>query len=302
MDLRVAAVPMASIPFAWGDNTERAFAFAQRAAARGAELVLLPELFAIGYCYTPRLLEFAEPRCGSTSQWLLRTSRQTNAYVGGCFVERSGQRHYDTFMLAAPYGEKFFYRKQRLPLIERLYFDRDTQPGIFDTSLGRIGVLICWDITSNRVVDQLLGKIDLVLICCAWPDTSRGNIPLPWLAGLLRRLAMSRPIEIARRLGVPTVVCNMGGRFSTRVPFSVLRYRSPFVASTALIGSDGRVLSRAAFDDEPLIGTLERKGHEKPVMARRFDRRHDGLFGQHSHLSDRASPIRAGERDGGTGD
>lgn len=297
MEVRVAAVPMASIPFAWGENTERALTLAQRSAAGGAELILLPELFAIGYCYTRRLLQFAEPRCGSTPQWLIRTSRQTNSLIGGTFVERSGHRYYDTFMLAAPSGERFFYRKQRLPLFERLYFDRDTQPGIFDTPLGRIGVLVCWDMTSKRVVDRLHGSVDLVLICCAWPDTSRGNLPLPWLAGALRRLAVSRPVEIARRLAVPTVVCNIGGSFSTRVPFSFLRYRSPFVGSTALIAADGGVLSRSAGDDEPLIGTLKTKARQSSFAMRRFDRAHAAPPARHSHSRDRSGIEEPARRD-----
>lgn len=294
MKLCVAAVPMASKPFAWHENTSRALAFVERCAAGGAELVLLPELFAIGYCYTRRLREFAEPRCAATSQWLLGASRHTGTFVGGSFIERSGNRHYDTFMLAAPSGERFYYRKQHLPLFERLYFDRDTQPGIFDTPLGRMGVLICWDTTSDQAIDALQGRIDLVLICSAWPDTLRGNIPLPWLAGALSRLALSRPLEIARRLGVPTLVCNMGGRFSTRVPFTVLRYRSPFVGSTALIAADGRVLSRSLSDNAPLIGTLETKAAASAFAARRFDRGHDGRW-EHQRSRQRQQGHRAGD-------
>ena len=243
--MRLAAAPMSSVPFEWKRNTAEALRHVERCSSIGAELVLLPELFAVGYCYHDRLVEFAESRDGNTVGWMKGASQALGTYIGGTFIERQGRGVFNTFALTGPDGSAQFYRKSSIPLLERFFFSAGSGGGVMNTALGRIGILICWDITNRALVNELSGRIDLLLICEAWPDAEMGTMGLPWIGRRLTEIARRRPVEIARQLQVPTMVCNMGGVFETPIPLTGICYRAPFVDTTSLISASGCTLSRA---------------------------------------------------------
>src|SRR5690606_16163618 len=131
--------------FAVQENLDNAEIAIQKAVHHGAQLVLLPEFFHIGYCYDDQLHSVVEAVGGRTTQWLLKWSRKTGALIGGCIAEEDGCRLYDTFLLATPSGKLHRYRKRHPAFFENLYFARGKDVGIFNTEIGRVGVMICWD-------------------------------------------------------------------------------------------------------------------------------------------------------------
>ncbi len=240
MVLRVASYPMSSDPFAVDKNLQRAETGVREAADAGADILVLPELFALGYCYDRRIHRFAEPRHGPTAKWMIATSHRFGIAVAGTVAERRGNQLVNTLLLATPDGEVFHYCKRSLPIFEWLYFRAGKKAGVLHTPLGRIGALICWDITCERSINQLAGNINWLLICSAWPDLSRGNHYLPWIGTVITRIKLEKPAAIARRLGVPAVVCNMSGKFRTRVPLTPFRYRTGFVrGSSGIFDAEG---------------------------------------------------------------
>jgi N-carbamoylputrescine amidase len=136
-------------------NLTSAIAGIRRAAEHGARLICLPELFLLPYfCQRqdPNLFDLAEPVPGPTTQRLAQIARQTGAVLAGSLFERRapGIYHNTAFLLDTNGDLAGVYRKMHIP-DDPLYFEKyyftpgDLGFQAFDTHLGRIGLLVCWD-------------------------------------------------------------------------------------------------------------------------------------------------------------
>ncbi len=136
-------------------NVSRAEAFVREAAAGGAQVVLLQELFAGPYfCKTqdPRYFEWALPREGHPLiERLSALARELGVVLPVSFFERAGNACFNSLvMLDADGRDLGLYRKSHIPdgpgYQEKFYFSPgDTGFKVFSTRHGRIGVAICWD-------------------------------------------------------------------------------------------------------------------------------------------------------------
>ncbi|MFW5816386.1 MAG: carbon-nitrogen hydrolase [Wenzhouxiangella sp.] len=126
-----------------------------RAADAGAELIVLPELHASEYfCkyQDPALFDLAEPLDGPSRQALAEAAeRHGVVIVGSIFEQRApGLAHNTALVLERDGALAGVYRKMHIPddpgYNEKFYFtpgDLGFEP--VDTSVGRLGVLVCWD-------------------------------------------------------------------------------------------------------------------------------------------------------------
>ncbi len=134
------------------DNAER---LVRAAAAQGAGLVLLQELFATPYfCIEqdPAHLELAET--AADSKLLQRFSglaRELKVVLPVSFFERGNNAYFNSVAIIDADGRNLgLYRKTHIPdgpgYQEKFYFSPgDTGFRVWDTRVGRIGVGICWD-------------------------------------------------------------------------------------------------------------------------------------------------------------
>ncbi len=265
--MRFACAQIESVPFEMNRNLESADRALKAAAAAGAGFVALPELFAAGYTYHPAIRDVAESLDGGTVSWMAARSRELSLWIAGGIIERSGPRVHGTLVLVSPAGRVWTYRKRYLPFFEKLYFRPGNGVGLFETEIGRVGVMICWDMIHARLARELAGRIDLLLICSAWPDVSTGNIRLPGLEGWLSRPPLHRPRRLARGLGVPVVYCNMAGRFVTTVPGLPFTYTADFAGCSTIIDRDGHGMV-GPFGREALIVGEAALGGKKPHQVR----------------------------------
>jgi N-carbamoylputrescine amidase len=125
------------------------------AAARGARLVLLQELHQSSYfCKVedPALFDLAEPIPGPGTAWLGGLAKELSVVIVGSLFERraAGLYHNTAVVLEADGSFAGRYRKAHIPddpaYYEKFYFtpgDDDLRP--IETSVGRLGVLVCWD-------------------------------------------------------------------------------------------------------------------------------------------------------------
>ena len=125
------------------------------AAAAGAQLVLLPELHGLPYfCQTEDTnnFELAESIPGPTTEFLGDLARKNKlVIVGSIFEKRAAGIYHNTAVVLDSDGSLAGrYRKMHIPddpaYYEKFYFtpgDLGFQP--IDTSIGRLGVLVCWD-------------------------------------------------------------------------------------------------------------------------------------------------------------
>ena len=128
-------------------NLGRSLHFIRRAVERGADLVVLPELANSGCdlgSYA-RALELAEEFSGGPTVRAWREQAEsTGICVVGGLLEREKDTLHNSAVLVAP-GVTGCYRKTHLWNKEKLLYEPGQELPVFDTPLGRIGVLICYD-------------------------------------------------------------------------------------------------------------------------------------------------------------
>lgn len=143
------------------------------AADHGADLIVLPELATTGYVFETREEAYAhsEPVPGGRSvDMFTRIATERNLFIVGNVVEQANGKLYDTAVLVGPDGYIGRYRKTHLWNTEKLWFTPgDEGFSVFDTRIGRIGLLVCWDIwfpETARIVTQL--GADIICIPTGW--------------------------------------------------------------------------------------------------------------------------------------
>ncbi|MGC0364581.1 N-carbamoylputrescine amidase [Rhodococcus sp. 27YEA15] len=131
------------------------------AAAAGARLIVLPELASTGYSFDTRdeAYAHAEPvPDGPTCQAWIAVAAELDVYVVAGIAELDGVQMYDTAVLIGPDGYVGRYRKTHLWNREKLIFSTGDEYPVFETRIGRIGLLICWDIWFPEVARILTAQ------------------------------------------------------------------------------------------------------------------------------------------------
>lgn len=149
-------------------NLEHSLELAREAAINGANLIVLPELANTGYLFGTRQEAFLHAELipeGPSMQAWLDFARKHQVYLAAGLAERDGVQLFDSAVLVGPGGFIGKYRKAHLWNREKLWFT----PGnlgfpVFDTPIGRIGLLICWDIWFPEV-PRLLSLQGADIIC-----------------------------------------------------------------------------------------------------------------------------------------
>jgi N-carbamoylputrescine amidase len=137
------------------ENVARVTAHVRTAAARGAQVILPPELFEDPYfCREEReaYFDWARPVEGNaTLEHFGRLAAELQVVIPVSFFERAGQAHYNSVAVLDDRGEVLgVYRKSHIPdgpgYEEKFYFrGGDTGFKVWPTRFGTIGVGICWD-------------------------------------------------------------------------------------------------------------------------------------------------------------
>ena len=181
----------------WADrdaNFARLSPLIDRAAAEGARLILLPEMFSTGFVVDRD--DIGEPEGGPSSQLLAEHAARHRVWVGGSCPETSPDdpRPHNSFVLAGPHGEIHRYRK-----IHRFTYggeDRHFRPGdqlvtvrIDDIS---VSMFVCYDLRFADEFWRLAPDTDLYLVPANWPASRREH----WLA-LLKARAIENQAFVA---------------------------------------------------------------------------------------------------------
>jgi len=137
------------------ENLKHAIARVEEAARQGARLVCLPELFRSRYfaqVEDPALFDLAEPVPGPSTEALGKVAKRAGVVVIAPVFERRapGLYHNTAAVIDADGRLAGLYRKMHIPddpaYYEKFYFaPGDLGFRTFDTQVGRIGTLVCWD-------------------------------------------------------------------------------------------------------------------------------------------------------------
>lgn len=172
-------VACAQLALAVGDvaaNLAAAEHAIEAAADAGARVVVLPELASSGYVFTDaaEAAALAEPLDGPVvTAWSAAARRHRLTLVAGLAERDSDGRVRNSAVLIDPAGElRALYRKVHLFGTEKDFFTPgDARPPVVDIpSLGRIGVMICYDLEFPEWVrTAALAGTELLCAPVNWP-------------------------------------------------------------------------------------------------------------------------------------
>lgn len=252
------------------------------AAANGARLVLLQELHNGPYfCQHESVHEFdlAETIPGPSTERLAQLAKQHKVVLVSSLFEKraTGLYHNTAVVFDADGSTAGKYRKMHIPddpgFYEKFYFtpgDIGFEP--IDTSVGRLGVMVCWDQwypEGARMMALAGAELLLYPTAIGWdPDDEQPEKDRQRNAWILSH----RGHAVAN--GLPVLSCNRIGHEASPLGTSGIR----FWGSSHVLGPQGEFLAEANQDNPEILMAevdLERSEHVRRIWPFLRDRRID---------------------------
>ena len=219
-------------------NLARSLEMIGEAADAGANLVVLPELCSSGYVFNTRaeagILAEEIPDGPSCRAWADAAARHKMHIVAG-IAEREARALYNSAVVVGPQGVIGTYRKNHLWAAENLFFE----PGnlgvpVFHTDIGRIAVVVCYDIWFPEVFRlAAMQGADILCVPTNW-------VPMP-----------------GQPAGLPKMsnILAMGGAHSNSMFLAAadrvgVERGQPFIGNSLIVSYTGWPLAGPASDDQ----------------------------------------------------
>jgi predicted amidohydrolase len=173
--MKIAAIQS---DIAWEDpeaNFTRLRPWVAAAAAAGAKLVVLPEMFACGFSMATERIR--EDPGGPSTRFLEHQARQHDLWICGSVPEvpLGEARPYNTLVLASPHGQVVRYRKIH-PFSfarEHEHYGAGSDHITVDVEGLRCSLFVCYDL---RFADEFWGRAeqtDAYIVVANWPERRR---------------------------------------------------------------------------------------------------------------------------------
>jgi len=234
-------VALAQISSTRGDkaaNISKMEKFTLKAKKKGAELVIFPELSLIGYTVRDQVYELSETIPGPSTKAVENIAKKAKVHVIFGMPELSEETQatiHNSAVLVGPEGLIGKYRKLYLPthsiFEEKRYYRPGYEATTLDSALGKIGLIICYDIYFPEVTRLTRLKGAQLIVCISASPAIR--------RAFFETLTMARAIENTAFLA-----------FVNRVG---IEDGLQFWGGSRLVGPNGRVLAQAKYDDEDLV-------------------------------------------------
>lgn len=148
--LPVAAVQFEPTLAKKSENIETLLALTEQAAREGARLIVLPEMATTGYCWYHReeVAPYVETMPGPTTEAFTALAARHDCYIVVGMPERdpATDLYYNSAVLLGPQGVVGVHRKTHPYIAEPKWAANGDRHAVFDTPIGRIGLLVCMDI------------------------------------------------------------------------------------------------------------------------------------------------------------
>lgn len=212
-------------------NLQKAITMTREAAENGADIISFPELFYQGYHPSAEEMQMlAEPVDGPMVQTLCKVAKEKGIYIIGGYAEsvKIAGRIYNSAIFINDKGEVIGnMRKVYLWGAEKLKFREGNEFPVFDTPMGKIGIMICYDMEFPEPMRIMALKgAEIVFGPSVWsiPAQTRWNVDLA--AGALYNVFFT--------VGPNTVGDNSCGL-------------------SKVVGPNGEVLAQASKDEEEIL-------------------------------------------------
>jgi predicted amidohydrolase len=153
-------------------NLARAARLIGEASRRGAEIILLPEALDVGWTHPEAGLLASEIPEGAACAALRAAARDSGVTVCAGLTERADREVFNAAVLIDSSGRVLLHHRKLNELgIGHSYYGQGDRLGVAETTVGRVGVMICADaFARGQVIGRTLGLMgaDLILSPCAW--------------------------------------------------------------------------------------------------------------------------------------
>ena len=177
--IHLALIQFESILGGVAANRQKAEDMIREAAEKGAELICLPELYTTGYnldIIGDKVCQMAETLDGPTVTGLRKLAKELRVFIVaplGLYLDDTvpeTDQPYNSAVFISDEGEIIgVYNKCHLFEKERLHFQPGQELPVYDTTLGKIGIMICFDAGFPEVARCLqLKGAELILCPSAW--------------------------------------------------------------------------------------------------------------------------------------
>ena len=202
---------------------------------QGCQLLVLPEMWSCGFVYRqlPDMAGRTPEILGAMRLWAV----QHGMVLVGSLPEAAEDVIYNTAYVVDTNGEiAGSYRKMHLFSLhgEDRHFGRGTQPLVCNTRVGRVGVMVCYDLRFPELARRLaLDGAELLCLSALWPTARIEHWSI-----LLRARAIENQLFV--------IGCNGSDREG----------RMPIGGRSALISPFGNTVAEAGSGEERLIAPL----------------------------------------------
>ncbi len=230
--------------------------------ASAASLVVLPELWSVGFFHFDDYARYAEPMDGHVVTTICEEARRAGVWVlGGSFVEKSEAGLHNTTFLASPEGRVMLaYRKIHLfgyKSAEPELLVAGHQPACATTSFGRVGAMTCYDLRFPELTRALVDAgAEMLLVTSAWPAARIEH----WRVLLRARAVENQAWVVAANTAGADAGTRLGGH-------------------SAVVAPDGRVVAEGGMDAEDVVAVVDPT--ETDAIRRELPFLADRRFGVH---------------------
>lgn len=226
------------------ENFQKAIEGIKQAAAKGAQIVCLQELFrSLYFCDVEDYDNFnlAEPIPGPSTDALCEVAKENNVVIIASLFEKRAQGlyHNTTAVIDADGTYMGKYRKMHIPddpgYYEKFYFTPgDLGFKVFETKYAKIGVLICWDQwypEGARITSLMGAEILFYPTAIGWHNsqdeqTNKQQHNAWQTMQTSHSVANGVPVVAVNRTGVEGEMQFWGGSFVTNA-FGWIDYKAP---------------------------------------------------------------------------
>ena len=213
----------------------------EEAINAGARLCVLPEMWPTSFLaeFNDELIEAS----AAADQRLQELSAEHSLVAVGSSVEACEGKLFNTARIYERGELRGSYRKIHLfsPNVEHRHHAAGHEPCIVDTELGRVGVLVCYDLRFPELPRFYFHSgVEVLVVPGQWPEARSQH----W-----RTLLRARAIENEMFV----IGCNrIGQEASLRTGEQM-----PFAGDGRIVDPTGEILATGNGDDDPVVGPIE---------------------------------------------
>lgn len=245
--MKVAVVNMPTVFADVQANMQLTENYVREASAEQAKMIVFPEFFTTGFAVNDILIRAIQESDG-VKQCLQELSQKYAITIAGSYLfpDREQKEVYNEFGIFHPNGKIDIHRKDIPTGLENFCYTNGDENSVFDTEIGRIGVVMCWEQLRYQTIERMRGKVDFIVGGSCWwnftPEDGEGVHNL--LSQYNRKLAQDAPTQFATLLGVPFIHASHTGSFPGMSITGDKKCMRKIESPTIMVDAEGKILLR----------------------------------------------------------